>query len=191
MYSHLTCLRAKPFKWTSSAVMLAVLSIAGPVMADTSTYYVRAPVLDVEPVVSRRTIEQPVEQCRVETVTTQVRSSRRDHRHEPAIVPGIIGGLIGGIIGNQFGGGSGKKALTVVGALAGSSIARNASRQRDHYDHYQPRTTKRCTTTYETQVIEEVSGYDVTYEYGGREFVKRVDEMPGDTVRVRVELAVL
>jgi uncharacterized protein YcfJ len=35
----------------------------------------------------------------------------------------IFGGILGGAIGNQFGGGSGKKVMTVAGALLGASIA--------------------------------------------------------------------
>jgi outer membrane lipoprotein SlyB len=37
------------------------------------------------------------------------------------------GALIGGVIGNQFGGGSGKTAATVLGAVLGGSIANNNS----------------------------------------------------------------
>jgi len=34
----------------------------------------------------------------------------------------IIGGIIGGVIGNQFGKGSGKEAMTGIGALSGAII---------------------------------------------------------------------
>ncbi len=37
------------------------------------------------------------------------------------------GALVGGVIGNQFGGGSGKDIATVLGAIAGGSMARNRS----------------------------------------------------------------
>ena len=35
------------------------------------------------------------------------------------------GALVGGIIGNQFGGGSGKDVATILGAIIGSSMAKN------------------------------------------------------------------
>ena len=42
------------------------------------------------------------------------------------------GAVVGGVIGNQFGGGSGKTALTVVGALGGGLLGHKAeSKSRD------------------------------------------------------------
>lgn len=42
------------------------------------------------------------------------------------------GAVVGGLIGNQFGGGSGKTALTVVGALGGGLLGHKAeSKSRD------------------------------------------------------------
>ena len=101
-------------------------------------------------------------------------------------MPSLFGGILGGLIGNQFGGGSGKKALTVVGALAGSSIARDAAKRR----HHQPRTpTRVCRTSYTSETVDEINAYDVTYEYQGQQFNKRMSEHPGDSVRVRVQLS--
>ncbi len=106
----------------------------------------------------------------------------RRHREENLFLPGLFGGIVGGLIGNQFGGGSGKKALTIAGAIAGSSIARDAARQR----RQQPREV--CHTSYETEIVQSVTAYDVTYEYAGQLFEKRVIEHPGNSVRVRVAL---
>jgi len=39
------------------------------------------------------------------------------------------GALIGGVIGNQFGGGSGRDAATILGAVLGGSIANNRNNQ--------------------------------------------------------------
>ena len=50
------------------------------------------------------------------------------------LVGTIAGGVAGGVVGNQFGGGSGKTALTILGglggALAGREIERNIQGQR-------------------------------------------------------------
>ncbi len=52
----------------------------------------------------------------------------------------IGGGVVGGVVGNQFGGGSGKTALTVLGAvggaLAGREVERNI-RQQQTVTHYE------------------------------------------------------
>jgi len=159
-------------------------------------YYVTVPVMQVDPIYSSRTTEQPVRHC---TSTRSTASSdyqrpgryrtRRhdDYPHYPQenyFLQGLFGGIVGGLIGNQFGGGNGKKALTVVGALAGSSIARDIARSQSRTRY----PGRNCHTTYESQVVEDISGYDVTYEYRGQQFSKRVAEHPGDSVRVRVQL---
>ncbi len=168
------------------AVLLTVsLSLPAVVRAEgeTGSYWISAPVVDVTPISSQRTIRHPVRHCTTTSYRDDYyRESRHDHRSY--FVPGLFGGLVGGLIGNQFGGGNGKKALTIVGALAGSSIARDAARERDRERVSYP--TEVCQTTYQTEVIDDVTGYDVTYEYAGRQFSKRMSSPPGDTVRVRV-----
>lgn len=56
------------------------------------------------------------------------------------LVGTIAGGVAGGVVGNQFGGGSGKTALTVLGAvggaLAGREVERNI-RQQQTVTHYE------------------------------------------------------
>lgn len=39
------------------------------------------------------------------------------------------GALVGGVIGNQFGGGSGRDVATILGAILGSSMAKNRHQQ--------------------------------------------------------------
>lgn len=63
----------------------------------------------------------------------------RNRSHRGEISPrSIAGAVIGGVIGNQFGGGDGKKLLTLGGALAGGSVAnrladRRAGANREQY----------------------------------------------------------
>lgn len=56
------------------------------------------------------------------------------------VVGTVAGGVLGGVVGHQFGGGSGKDALTVLGAvggaLAGHEIERNI-RQQQTVAHYE------------------------------------------------------
>ncbi len=145
-----------------------------------TSYYTSAPVVNVSPVTSERTVQHPIRQCTRETYRDD--HYERRHREENLFLPGLFGGIVGGLIGNQFGGGSGKKALTIAGALAGSSIARDAARN----NRRQPREV--CHTSYQTEVVENVTAYDVTYEYAGQLFEKRMTEHPGSSVRVRVAL---
>ncbi len=173
-----------------SALLLAGALTAGATNATAETYrtatpassyYVSAPVVNVSTITSQRTVQHPVQQCTRQTYQ-ESHYYERQPRNENLFLPGLFGGIVGGLIGNQFGGGNGKKALTIAGALAGSSIARDAARN----NRRQPREV--CHTSYQTEVIEHVTGYDVTYEYAGQLFEKRMTEHPGDSVRVRVAL---
>lgn len=170
--------------WAFLALTGAMALSAANVSAQSaSTYYVAAPVVSVSPITTERTVSRPVRQC-----STDNRHADRiyEHRHpqENLFLPGLFGGIVGGLIGNQFGGGSGKKALTIVGALAGSSIARESAREQRRNAY--PREV--CRTAYEREVLRDVTAYDVTYEYAGQLFSKRMDHHPGDSVRVRVAL---
>lgn len=46
----------------------------------------------------------------------------------------IAGGLVGGILGNQIGGGSGRQAATILGALGGAAIGSNQQQRQNNED---------------------------------------------------------
>ncbi|MCD0506251.1 glycine zipper 2TM domain-containing protein, partial [Bordetella petrii] len=88
------------------------------------------------------------------------------------IIGTVAGGVVGGIVGNQFGGGSGKDALTVVGALggalAGHEIERNI-RQQQTVTHYEMlvRMNDGSTRTFRSsQPFAYASGDHVRVENG-------------------------
>lgn len=179
-------------------------------------YYAYADVVDVSPRYGWHEITEPVMQC-VDVVDEhgharagyerqryRSRYDRHDHHdphdryeryqeHDGRTAAGLVGGIIGGLIGNQFGGGDGRKALTIAGALLGASIARDRVRDdaREHDYRYRStdiRTqgTRHCTETERTRTVRGVNGYDVTYRYQGTVFHKWMDTHPGDAVRVHV-----
>lgn len=161
--------------------------------AQAADYYVMAPVLSVDPIVSEYEIERPTQHCSEQPAPRHPHyySNRRDRyeRPEQRFMPGLIGGLVGGLIGNQFGGGNGKKILTVVGALAGSSIANDIARDNRQRKAYAQPVRRNCYTTYDREIVERIDGYHVVYEYAGQQFSKQIDEHPGDEIRVRVEVS--
>ena len=100
----------------------------------------------------------------------------------------LVGGLFGGLIGNQFGGGDGKDALTVAGALLGASLA--------HDDELRKSKTGRivskeiCETKYRTESIERLSHYRVEYEYDDRSFTYTTKNKPyGSTLKIKVNVS--
>lgn len=76
--------------------------------------------------------------CGVVETIRQVQVPVKDNSDH--LVGTIGGGVVGGVVGNQFGGGSGKTALTVLGAvggaLAGREVERNI-RQQQTVTHYE------------------------------------------------------
>ncbi len=184
---------------TAGLLSLSVLAQTAHAESAQSTYYTYADVLAVEPSYSRLTISEPVEHCYDLPASTgrnhygDARYDydrphyRQDHGHPGAT---LLGGIIGGLIGNQFGGGNGRKALTIAGTALGASVASRAARHpvRPAYDYRPPAPVRRCTTTTETRERTVLDGYDVTYLYHGQEFTKRVSEHPGDRIRIRVDV---
>ncbi|MGY6268167.1 glycine zipper 2TM domain-containing protein [Achromobacter denitrificans] len=82
--------------------------------------------------------KQACASCGVVESIRQVQAPVKDNSDH--LVGTIAGGVAGGVVGNQFGGGSGKTALTVLGAvggaLAGREVERNI-RQQQTVTHYE------------------------------------------------------
>lgn len=112
----------------------------------------------------------------------------------------VIGGLVGAAIGSQMGGGSARYATAAIGSMVGGMAGRQVyeSGQRDRYTA-RSGTVRVCdpvpvgrygNSTYGNSRVSDnrVAGYNVTYEYAGREFHTRTDYHPGDRIRVRVDV---
>lgn len=104
----------------------------------------------------------------------------------------VIGGLVGAAIGSQVGGGSARYATAAIGSMVGGMAGREIY-ERGQRERYPARTgtVRVCDPVpYGSQRVSDgrVAGYDVTYEYAGREFRTRTDYHPGDRIRVRVDV---
>ncbi len=132
---------------------------------------------------------------------------RHYERPRRSAVPSIIGGLIGSLVGHQFGGGHGKTALTIAGAIAGASIGNRVAHGSNRVAHGSNRVAhgsnrvahgsdltndharvQRCHTTNQSRIVNDITGYDVTYRYNGETFTKRMDTHPGERVRINVRI---
>jgi len=65
-------------------------------------------------------------QCGVVTSINRVQVPAQDRSNH--LIGTVAGGVVGGVVGNQFGGGSGKTALTVLGAVGGALAGREIER---------------------------------------------------------------
>ena len=108
----------------------------------------------------------------------------------------VIGGIAGAVLGSKVGDGSGRYVGTAVGSMvggmAGRSIYDNSQRNRQ-VQRGQVRVCDPVPVNDDRYGDDyygdgRVSGYDVTYEYGGRTYRTRTGYHPGDRMRVRVDV---
>ncbi len=175
------------------ALALAGLATAAvPALAESFGDHAR--VLSSQPVIERIPIAR--EECWNDRVRGY--EDRRVTRSDTgaAIGPGtVLGAVVGGVIGHQFGHSSGGRdrgtaAGAIVGGLLGNQIDRNNAGDPDQVEEVDrvpvERNVQRCRTV--NEVREATVGYDVRYEYRGRQFVTRLPRDPGDRLAVRVEV---
>jgi len=134
-----------------------------------------AKVLSAAPVM--RTVKIPRQECHDEAVThtAPVKDQNR-------LLGTGIGALVGGVLGHQIGGGSGKTLATVAGA-AGGGYAGNQIQQRAQQNDTYTTTEQRCVTVYDSK--QEPAGFDVVYEYKGREHHVHMNKEPGGSLPVK------
>lgn len=123
--------------------------------------------------------------CR--TVQVPVYETRR--RNNNASTGDVaLGAVIGGAIGNQFGGGSGKDAMTVLGAIVGADMARNNSSTYQVQNGY--RNEQECYQEPVNNMRTITDGYAVRYEWNGLrgEIHTNRQYNVGDTIPVTVTI---
>jgi len=144
----------------------------------------KARVVEAYPLYETVEVAHPITECWTERVTR----NRSQHRRGDYVAP-IAGGILGGVAGHQFGGGSGKTALTIVGTLLGASLGQQHNRsyhrqQRPVVDH-----VKRCETVDRYEQEQQLTGYRVKYRYEGQTYYTHTMEHPGKFIPVRVEVS--
>ncbi|CAN7352943.1 glycine zipper 2TM domain-containing protein [Acidovorax sp. LjRoot129] len=126
-------------------------------------------VLSATPVVQQ--IATPQQVCGNETVYNGNRTTGAG---------AVVGAIAGGAAGNAIGKGSGRAAATAIGLIGGAVIGNQIEGGQPHYQNVQ-----RCTT--ETYYQNRTVGYDVVYEYAGRQYTTRTQNDPGRWIPVSVQ----
>lgn len=170
---------------------LAVLSSAA--YAETFTDRAR--------VVSSHAVQERIPVSREECWNDRVRSyeERRVTRTDTGAPIGagtILGAVVGGAIGRQFGDSNrGRNQGTAAGAVLGGIIGHQVERDQSGRPATETVEVERVPVTRDVErcrIVEEVReatlGYDVRYEYRGRQFETRMPYDPGRTLEVRVDL---
>ena len=159
--------------WVGAVLGAAVVTAGGAAaysLAERQPQF--AEVLAVDPV--RKTIETPREVCQGVAVTRQ-----RPVRDTDRLAGTAVGAVVGGLLGSQIGGGNGQRIATVAGAIGGG-YAGNQVQGRMQAGNTYTVTEKRCETVIDRH--EEIIGYDVSYEQGGKQGQVRMDRDPGPRI---------
>ena len=165
-------------KIISSLALVAITGVTSAGRYDSEYTYAR--VVDVQPIYETYQVPQNKRVCKDVNRKDNYNSSQRGNAGGA-----IIGGIIGGLIGNRFGGGHGREATTAAGVIAGATLGSKAKR---HDYNNQPR--RHCFTQTEYYEEQRVSAYDVSYDYNGKTRHARMQNHPGDRVRIEVSVQV-
>jgi uncharacterized protein YcfJ len=92
----------------------------------------------------------------------------------------LMGGLAGGAIGNAVGGGSGRAAATLIGLFGGAILGDRI--EGGGQTQYQ--TVQNCTS--QTFYENRTTGYNVVYEYAGKQYSVQMPNDPGPYVRLQI-----
>lgn len=92
----------------------------------------------------------------------------------------LMGALAGGALGNQVGRGTGNAAATMVGIMGGAMLGDRV----EGPPATQLQTVQNCTiqNTLESRTI----GYNVVYEFAGKQYAVRMPNDPGPTIALQV-----
>lgn len=155
-------------------ILCAILSLFATGTAFAAQAIESAEVLSAVPVYGA--INEPRRQCWYETVTT--------YQDAPRSYGGtLLGGVAGGLLGSTVGSGDGRVAAAAAGAAIGALIGNDADR-RNRDSIAVPQQVQRCQTV--DNYRQGITGYNVTYRYGDREYTEFMSHDPGPRVNVAV-----
>ena len=144
----------------TGALLLSVMAIAFWVKpAQAANEY--ATVINVKP--NYVNVQVPRHRNECQTVEIPIYSN---YGGQASTGDTLFGALIGGALGNQVGGGKGKDAATILGAIIGADVAnkRAVTGQRQIVGYRQEENCRKISF-HETQ--ERLKNYRITYEFNG------------------------
>ena len=91
----------------------------------------------------------------------------------------IVGAITGGVIGSQLGGRDSKGLTAMAGVIGGALLGNQVESQGTPPP---PQTTCTTQTVYENRL----TGYNVVYEYAGKQYNVQLPQDPGPTIPLQV-----
>lgn len=130
---------------------------------------------DVGRVISSQPIVQQV------AVPRQVCSQQQvEVQQQKSGAGAVMGALAGGAMGNAVGRGPGNAAATMLGIVGGAIVGDRIEGSPTP----QVQTVQNCTT--QNFMENRTVGYNVTYEFGGKQYSVQMPQDPGPTIQLSV-----
>jgi hypothetical protein len=90
-----------------------------------------------------------------------------------------MGAIAGGAVGSQFGGGSGNALATMAGVFGGAILG-------DRIENPGSRIQNQTTCTTQNIYENRLTGYQVVYDYAGKQYTVQLPQDPGPTLPLQV-----
>ena len=158
-------------------LMMSALCLGALPLTQAADYEDFGRVVRVTPRVEQ--VNRPRQECRNESVQVQQQPQRNAGGS-------IIGGIAGALIGNQVGGGTGRTAATAAGAIAGAVMGDRVDNNGAYAGGIEERTVRQCRTVDHWETHN--NGYEVNYDYHGRNYTSIMSSDPGQRVRLHVSV---
>ena len=160
-----------------SALSSAQTSVPGPATA--APLQVPAPTASgpelVGQVISRIALYQqvavPGQVCANTPVTVQPPNSGAG---------AMVGAIAGAALGSQMGGGQGQALATMAGMIGGALVGDNIEKQAP------AQTVNQTTCTLQSAYENRLIGYQVVYEYAGKQYTVQLPQDPGPTIALQI-----
>jgi uncharacterized protein YcfJ len=92
----------------------------------------------------------------------------------------MVGAIAGAALGSQMGGGQGQALATLAGMIGGAVVGDNIEKQAPAQTVNQTNCT--LQSAYENRLI----GYQVVYEYAGKQYTVQLPQDPGPTIALQI-----
>ena len=145
--------------------MKNIIAIAAALLMTASASYadqIKGTVVGMKETYRDSVQSVPVRTCGV--VDVPIYETRRTG--EASSGDALVGAIIGGVIGNQFGGGKGKDAMTVLGAIVGADKVNKNGKQQTVIVGY--RQEEKCRSVYTDKVIKVRGANMITLDVSGQ-----------------------
>jgi uncharacterized protein YcfJ len=97
----------------------------------------------------------------------------------------MMGAIAGAAVGSQVGGGQGQALATMAGLVGGAMLGDNVEKPAPAQTYNQ--TTCTTQSAYENRLI----GYQVVYEFAGKQYTVQLPQDPGPTLALQVSPAMV